>query len=259
MKQAAYFAGCEFLTRVWNPLIKNSYSGVQEDLIIDELMGHPAYGTYLDIGCMSPRIGSNTYRFYRKGWAGICVDANRKCIEEFMKVRPRDASWHCGVGACDAEMEFFHFFPCSLSTFDPDRRDEILGEGFELVSTEGIKITTIKNLLGMFPQVVSDDTNCFFSVDTEGYDFGVLVGNDWNRFRPKVVCVEEDSELVYEFMVDRGYKLARRTFMDSFYVRIGPGVAETVTHLRLDGMKMNVEKAKRVSDLDAAVDTANRD
>ncbi len=62
----------------------------------------------------------------------------------------------------------------------------------------------------------------FCSLDTEGMDLRILKSNDWNRFRPKVFCVEispndpgdigGQRESVGKFLEAAGYRKFTETF-----------------------------------------------
>ena len=52
----------------------------------------------------------------------------------------------------------------------------------------------------------------FMSVDVEGHDLSVLESNDWSRFRPKIVVVEDEqteaeSSDIVRFMKSQGYEV----------------------------------------------------
>lgn len=64
-----------------------TYAQAGEDVILDFLINYQPSGFYVDVGCNHPLRGSNTYRFYRKGWRGICVDANPAFASMFAKKR----------------------------------------------------------------------------------------------------------------------------------------------------------------------------
>ena len=66
----------------------------------------------------------------------------------------------------------------------------------------------------------------FLSIDVEGNDMNVLRSNDWNKYRPEFVLVEElnknfakivESSEVYKFLKNQNYELVARTYNTSFY------------------------------------------
>jgi hypothetical protein len=52
----------------------------------------------------------------------------------------------------------------------------------------------------------------FMNVDVEGHDFEVLESNDWNRFRPQIIIVEDEGldpgeSKIVRMLNDHGYEL----------------------------------------------------
>lgn len=70
---------CKFLYYNFSVLVgrsKVSYSDFNEDLIVESIF-EGQIGSYIDVGAGHPVIGSNTYKFYEKGWDGITVEPIR--------------------------------------------------------------------------------------------------------------------------------------------------------------------------------------
>ena len=62
-----------------------------EDVILHKLFGSKfANGFYIDVGAHHPFRQSNTAYLWLLGWNGVNVDASRKAIDLFRKVRPGD-------------------------------------------------------------------------------------------------------------------------------------------------------------------------
>ena len=74
-----------------------TYSGEGEDLILERLVKHLSKGTYVDIGCYHPKVGSNTYKLFKRGWQGINIDPNPNTIELFNRYRPHDTNLNIGI------------------------------------------------------------------------------------------------------------------------------------------------------------------
>src|SRR3954454_16855431 len=97
---------------------RTSYAQCGQDLLIAYFLDDgPA--TYVDIGCLWPQNGSNTYYFYERGGRGVCIDANPEVREEFEAARPRDRFVHTGVSNAPGELTYYmHRLPV-FNTFDP--------------------------------------------------------------------------------------------------------------------------------------------
>ncbi len=66
----------------------------------------------------------------------------------------------------------------------------------------------------------------FMTIDVEGLDLAVLKSNDWIKYRPKYILVEElrmdinsiiNTSDVYKFLITKGYIFYARTFNTSVY------------------------------------------
>src|SRR4051812_7168126 len=82
-----------------------SYSQCGEDLILEHILGEYLripQPSYLDLGAHHPTYLSNTYRFYRKGGSGVCVEPDPVLFAPLRAARPRDVCLNAGVGASDA-------------------------------------------------------------------------------------------------------------------------------------------------------------
>jgi hypothetical protein len=70
----------------------------------------------------------------------------------------------------------------------------------------------VKNFATGTELLAAEQVIDFLSVDVEGHDLSALESNDWSRFRPKFVVVEDEqtdvnkSEIV-RFMKNQGYEV----------------------------------------------------
>ena len=89
--------------------LKYSFAFTGEDRIIEGILkpiiNRP--GTYVDVGCNHPKFLSNTYGLYRKGWRGICIDANRTLIKKYALLRPRDIAVTALISDQEKEVTFY--------------------------------------------------------------------------------------------------------------------------------------------------------
>lgn len=69
----------------------------------------------------------------------------------------------------------------------------------------------------------------FMSIDVEGYEMEVLQSNDWERYIPEYVLVEQtgisyheiaDTE-IYQFLLNKGYECVWKSLRTVIYKRIG--------------------------------------
>jgi len=209
----------EFMVRplrreLWVEPFLKSYSQRYEDVLIDNLLGNKNTGTYLDIGAYDPHRLSNTKRFYDRGWRGCNIEPNPRRFHNFQKARPNDINLNVGLAGSAGKLIFFEVVPEALSTFSEHRAKQLSQMGAKIRKEVEIPVLTMKDVFGEHFKDWSID---FCTIDTEGMDLTILKGNDWSRFRPRVICVEvslvqehgaadQKAESVESFFSSVGYK-----------------------------------------------------
>ena len=163
-----------------------SYSSAGEDLVLDFLTDYLPTGFYVDVGCNHARQHSNTYRFYRKGWSGIAIDANAAFEREFARTRPRDQFIRACVSDKVEDVKFHHFHHDTLSS--------VSGAHFydndEHYALERIETMTTRRLDDILAEANCPERFDILNVDVEGMDEAVLRSLDLKRFQPRVILVE---------------------------------------------------------------------
>ena len=205
-------------------MLLGTYSQKQEDLVIDRLIGNKKKnGFYVDIGANDPIRFNNTYRFYKKGWRGINVEPNINIIKKLNKIRPRDTNINYGLSGSRGKLFFYSFYTDTLSTFSKKEAEEYVKKGFDLESIKKIDTVTMKELFIKYKINKID----ILSIDTEGYDLIILKSNDWEKFRPKVLCVEsaifgDDSSNngieIRKYVTGNGYRLVYENGLNAIYI-----------------------------------------
>ena len=169
-------------------LLRNSYSQYGEDVIIDKLLHYPQNGFYIDVGANDPDILNNTKRFYKRGWSGINIEPDVNKFKKIKKYRKRDINLCCGVGSKNDQLIFYKMSHDTISTFSEATARQSEKDGYKVLQKIPFKIITLKDICDSY---IKDKKIDFMSIDTEGYDMEVLKGNDWNRYRPKLICIED--------------------------------------------------------------------
>jgi len=202
------------------PRIHWSQSG--EDIILGELLPE-SKGMYVDVGAAHPRLGSNTYSLYRRGWSGVLVEPNPRSAAELRKARPRDRVIQAAAGATSGSVDITLFESDYLSSIDLATTTERAEAGETIEQVISVPLVTLAELdLAAQPNQPS-----LLSVDCEGADLAVLQGNDWECFRPRIVCVEESGRTlseptpIREFLQGLDYRITAHTGLSAFYVQPG--------------------------------------
>lgn len=210
------------------PEYKRSYSQSGEDIIVAGLMKffHISKVRYLDIGAYDPKRLSNTYFFYENGHSGVCIEPNPNLFSNIKKARPRDICLNIGIGdGKKNESTFYVLNPPTLSTFSKEEADKMVREkSATLVETRRMRLESINSII----EKNFEGTPDFISLDVEGLDAEILKSFDFERFRPKVFCIEtisyskdnsgkKDME-IFDIMTKNGYKVYADTHVNTIFI-----------------------------------------
>lgn len=194
---------------------RQSFSQSGEDLYLLKYFQKKKSGFFVDVGAHHPFRYSNTYALYRLGWWGINIDATPGSMKAFEKVRRRDINIELAVGDTLGTITFYVFRESALNTASQKIASTVIDSGqSQLLQELQVRQKPLSEILDQFlPNNVVLD---FLNVDVEGKDVEVLKSNDWKRFRPQVILVEElEINSVYQaieakstrFLRDKGYEL----------------------------------------------------
>jgi len=214
--------------RIFKIRVNFSYSQFGEDINLKALLGgstETRKGFYVDVGCNHPIRVSNTFNLYLDGWAGIAIDANKDLIAEFKKIRKNDIAICSPVSDNVREIVFYKSKVDSVSTIDEKtylewkelwKYDEA---DFEKVTTR-----TLTSILdeAMPAEVKKIDLLC---VDVEGHDYEVLLGLDFNKYKPGVIIVEIFTKTlkdvfetdIYKYLNGFGYDLIWYSIHNAYF------------------------------------------
>lgn len=206
-----------------------SFSQCGEDLIVNfvfqAMQVHQP--TYLDIGAHHPIKYSNTNFFYKMGSRGVSVEPNSDLYKLHVKHRRHDVSLNCGIGAQDAgQINFYLMSNSTLNTFSESeaKRYEEFGT-YKIQNIVKIPVVGINTILEQYFPEASPD---FVTIDVEGLDFSIISAIDFNRWRPKVFCIEtltysetrqeKKNMEVIEFLISKDYFVYGDTYINTIFV-----------------------------------------
>ena len=172
-----------------HPALK-SYSQFQEDLLIDMLLNNKQTGFYVDIGANDPFFGSNTQRFYSRGWRGINIEPNLEAYKRINENRAHDVNLNIAISENTGDLTFYLIGnDSSISTLDYPKAIRMAKMlNLEITSTS-VKVMLLSEVLDTHLDNKHID---FMSVDAEGHDLAVLKSNNWEKYRPTLVMVESN-------------------------------------------------------------------
>jgi len=202
------------INRRFRRIFLKSFSQNKEDLIIEKIL-HKQITSYVDIGSNHPIKFNNTYRFYLYGSRGINIEPNLSLITTYQQTRPKDRNLHLGLAKQNSSSIFYQLDPDVNSTFSQKQVKEKLKEGCVKIKQYPVKILTLKQIFQKYYKNLNVD---LVSIDTEGYDYQILEGNDWSQYRPKIICIEDNSLKTQQYLTNRHYSLKAITTNNSIYL-----------------------------------------
>lgn len=164
-----------------------------EDLWIMQHIKLPDTGFYLDLGCAWPEMNSNSAFLRKRGWRGLCVDANPLYAQDWKGVE----AFICAVVGNGRTVKFQFADAPDLSR----------------VSNTGFTLPTLRldDMLQGWPPVD------LASVDLEGQEFEALRAFPWERQKPKCIVGEFNTHgigvdfRVRDMLLPMGYKAVHQT------------------------------------------------
>ncbi len=199
-----------------------SYAQNFEDVVLGRVFRDVERGFYVDVGANDPTVCSVTRHFYDRGWRGINVEPGL-IFDKLQAARPRDVNLNVAASDRAGDVVFYEFPGADgLAGLTPDVPDAfrpLAGRRF----ARTVRAAPLRDILaGHAPGRID-----FLSVDVEGHERQVLVGNDWSRFRPRVVLVEATLPTTpvpchdrwEDVLVDADYRFAYFDGLNRFYVR----------------------------------------
>jgi len=199
--------------------LSKSYSQEGEDIVLSRYLDGIEKGFYVDIGAHHPKRLSNTYSFYKRGWSGINIDAMPGSMRAFKRHRKRDINLEIGISTTSNELSYYIFNEKALNTFSEE--NAIIWNAKPPYKIKKIiKIRTMKLNEVLSKYKPTGQPIHFMSIDVEGYEEVVIDSNDWEKFRPLYLILEDHLAIVDNFntisitqkMNFLGYKLVSKLY-----------------------------------------------
>ena len=199
-----------------------SYSQNFEDVVLDRVFRDTDRGFYVDVGANDPDVCSVTRHFYGRGWRGINVEPGL-VYDRLAAARPRDVNLQLAASDRAGDVRFYEFPGADglagLSPEVPEPFRQLAARRF----ARTVRAAPLRDILAQHAPSRID----FLSIDVEGHEREVLLGNDWGRFRPRVVLVEATLPATQvpchdrweDVLVSAGYLFAYFDGLNRFYVR----------------------------------------
>jgi FkbM family methyltransferase len=164
-----------------------SYAQNFEDVLLNRIFKHKTKGFYIDVGALHPTVDSVTKAFYDRGWSGINIEPIKEYYNLFAKERPRDINLNIALSNLEGNLEFFQVVgQPGNSTLNKEIADQIAQEKGLDVSQYTVSVKTLTEVCTKYVNQQID----FLKIDVEGLEEQVILGSNWEVFRPTVLVIE---------------------------------------------------------------------
>lgn len=162
-----------------------SYAQNGEDVLLRRVLHEIKRGVYVDVGAQHPTVDSVTRHFYDQGWHGINLEPHPAYFAALQRERPRDINLNLAVSD-HAGTANFHFVEDSgLSSLHAG--------ALQVAAKHGLKSRTgqvvVKRLDAVLVEHDMPEIH-FLKIDVEGAEREVLLGVDFERWRPWIMVIE---------------------------------------------------------------------
>lgn len=155
-----------------------TFSQVLEDLILFCVFYDIKKGFYIDIGANDPNSNSVTKAFYLRGWNGINIEPLPDKFKALLFNRKRDINLNICVGKDEGIGTLYIQGGLSTMIKQYIRKKKFIN----------VKINSMRNICRKY--VRNNKQLQFVKIDVEGGERDVLLGYDFENYRPKVFCIE---------------------------------------------------------------------
>jgi FkbM family methyltransferase len=201
---------------------RTSYAQTGEDMILNWLFPSNK-GFYVEVGCNHPKAYSNTFNLYKRGWNGLCIDANKNLILEYKRFRRNDISVCAAISNHKRKAIFTEFFDSFISSLELEH--VVKWEKKKPIKQRRTLITrTLNDVLYEF-----NAPKCFdlLSIDVEGHDYEVLLSINLNRYTPKFILIEmhkfdisnPSSNKIYNYLISMNYVMIGYLVMNGYFAK----------------------------------------
>ncbi len=193
-----------------------------QDEVVDRLLGGKSGGVFLDIGGYDGVTGSNTlFLEVFRGWSGLLAEPAPPQLKLAEAVR-RCPCLGVAVAPDEGESEFIEVqagltqMSGLSATYDPDLLNRVRADPRHKETTHVVPTRTLASLIDEVGTKEPD----LISLDIEGGELSVLETFDFDTYRPRIWCIENNTSnrAIPILMRKAGYELVEFCGPDEVYL-----------------------------------------
>jgi FkbM family methyltransferase len=189
-----------------------------EDAFLAEIFAGKESGVCLEVGALDGMKDSTTLHFENEGWSCILVEANPELAAQ-AKSNRRGQVFGCAAGRSSGTVEFViargaEYLSTMLPTDDHIARMMKAGATLDRVSVTVLRVDDILLQSGI-------SQLDFATIDVEGAELEVLQGFDLQKWKPRVLVLEDISgghdRRVRRYLKAQGYRCFLHADFNDWY------------------------------------------
>ena len=197
-------------------MTREFHAQADEDVILADIFQNQKTGTCLEVGALDGIQDSVTLHFEQRGWSCILIEANPELADKAKSAR-RASVFACAAGPVSGTVELILAKGAPyLSTTRPTNAHlaRISNDG---AIAEKIRVPMIRVDDALEKASVSHLD--FASIDVEGAELDVLRGFDLERWKPRVLLIEDNDPGVRPYLRAHGYHCFLHAGWNDWYAR----------------------------------------
>jgi FkbM family methyltransferase len=189
-------------------------------IIVDEYFRDKEKGFFIETGSCDGIFQSNTYYLETElNWSGLLIEPNPDYAKECVINRPKSKVYECALVSFDFKKECTTLYSIAMkgAMGTIENRGMWINEKENFIVHDKISVRTLTSILDEVQPKEID----FLSLDVEGYELNVLMGIDFEKYKPKVIVVEchDDSINLIDNILFKYYNLDNKiSNIDYVYV-----------------------------------------
>lgn len=195
-----------------------------EDTALWEILGGKLDGFFIEVGAYDGEKFSVSYGFEAVGWKGVLIEAIPAAYEKCRALRKNSRVVHAALSkpghpptatfTVSTQIEMLSYLRADAHHLADFERRQLPRQ------TVDVPVMTMNEVLSGHSGVID-----FVSIDVEGGEIDLLEGFDLERFRPRVLMIEDSAMLpdsaVLRYMQAKPYEHIGAVGVNRLYVRHG--------------------------------------
>lgn len=197
------------------------YSQHGEDILLAEIFKNDT-GICVEVGANDGVTYSNTKYLEENGWTCLLVEPTPRLCENIRNTRS-GRLFECA--ASDSEGEIILYMSEEHDLFSSVEKQATMADELARSDLAILPVRVAARRLDSILEEAGVDRLDMASIDVEGHEYSVLKGFDLDRFNPRILIIEDSTDLqvssVETFLMQKGYYRFYRSGGNDWYARRG--------------------------------------